>query len=484
MSQPPETSRKFAPRPPALGRAPLAAFPGWIAALGPGIVWMALAQGSGELIWWPYMTAKYGPAFLFLLIPACLLQFPLVFEIGRYTILTGESIFQGFMRLSRPLALILWVLMILSFLWFGAFATAGGTALAALTGFPPDWSERGQTLFWALASIGVFVIAIFLSKIVYVLIERFMTAVAVVTVVGLVWACSADEVLAGIPSFLKALVVPGALARPWESADATKLLTAITFAGLGGFWTLFYSFWLREKGVGMAAESGHIRGIIRGEERIITTHGCLPAEGSEAPSRLGTWLRYLKVDAGIGIFGNIFTTLLTCLLAYTILFPEGLFPQEYKLAVVQSRFFEVKWGVAGGLVFLIIAAAFLSDTWLTTLDSVSRAYAEMITGFFSRARSLFSLSRWYYLVLITLTVVTTVTMFFDAPGPLILISAVIGFIGTVTFTTAILVLNHIHLPRLLPQWAKPSKLSLVLISITCLAYFALAAAYLYLRFSG
>lgn len=35
-------------------------FTGWLVALGPGIVWMALAQGSGELIWWPYLIAKYG----------------------------------------------------------------------------------------------------------------------------------------------------------------------------------------------------------------------------------------------------------------------------------------------------------------------------------------------------------------------------------------------------------------------------------------
>lgn len=39
-----------------------------LACLGPGILWAALAQGSGELSWWPYMTAKYGAAFLGLLI--------------------------------------------------------------------------------------------------------------------------------------------------------------------------------------------------------------------------------------------------------------------------------------------------------------------------------------------------------------------------------------------------------------------------------
>jgi len=35
---------------------------------------------------------------------------------------------------------------------------------------------------------------------------------------------------------------------------------------------------------------------------------------------------------------------MTCLLAYALLFPKGLLPEHYELAVVQSRFFEVSWG--------------------------------------------------------------------------------------------------------------------------------------------
>ena len=100
---------------PAWTQREMSAFPGLIHALGPGIVWMALAQGSGELVWWPYIVAKYGLGFLFLLIPACLLQYPVNFEIGRYTLLTGESIWQGFIRLNRWLALAMWILMTISF---------------------------------------------------------------------------------------------------------------------------------------------------------------------------------------------------------------------------------------------------------------------------------------------------------------------------------------------------------------------------------
>ena len=108
---------------------------------------MALAQGSGELIWWPYIIAKYGLIFLFLLLPACLLQFSIVYELGRYTMLTGKSVFQGFTWLNRYFALVLWLLMTLSFLWIGAFATAVGTSMASLTDFPSGWNQRGQTLF-------------------------------------------------------------------------------------------------------------------------------------------------------------------------------------------------------------------------------------------------------------------------------------------------------------------------------------------------
>src|SRR3970040_780548 len=163
---------------PPYRRAPLPPRPNLLAALGPGVIFMALAQGSGELIWWPYIIAKYGLTFLFLLLPACLLQFPLIYEIGRYTLLTGESIFQGFIRLNRTFAFILWILMTLSFLWFGAFAAAGGTSLAALTDLPTGWSRQQQTLFWAYASMAVFLAAILLSKVVYRLIEVFMWAVA------------------------------------------------------------------------------------------------------------------------------------------------------------------------------------------------------------------------------------------------------------------------------------------------------------------
>jgi Mn2+/Fe2+ NRAMP family transporter len=453
-------------------------------ALGPGIVWMALAQGSGELIWWPYMVAKYGLTFVCLLIPACLLQYPLNVEIGRYTLVTGESIFHGFIRLGRGFGILLWLLMTLSFLWFGAFASAGGTAIAALTDVPAGWSPRGQTLFWGYLTIALFLVAILLSKVVYALVEGFMKVVALVTVVGLLWACLQPDVLAATPAFLRGLVGPTApMPRPWDPADATKLLTAITFAGLGGFWILFYSYWLRDKGSGMAAHVGRITGPRSGHPEPVPTDGWLPPPDESTRGRWERWRRYLSVDALVGIGGNLATTLMTCLLAWALLFPQGLLPQDYDLAVVQARFFEVSWGPSGRIVFLVVAAAFLADTWLATADGVSRMQADIVQTLFPSARRL-ELRHWYFVFLGLLTVVTGWTMLLDAPGPLILTSAVIGFVGTVIFPVALYQLNYRVLAPHLPPWARPRPAERLLLGLSFAAYLGLAIAYLWTTFAG
>jgi hypothetical protein len=171
------------------------------------------------------------------------------------------------------------------------------------------------------------------------------------------------------------------------------------------------------------------------------------------------------------------TTVLTCLLAYALLFPKGLLPQGWELAVVQSRFFEASWGAAGRIIFLVVAAAFLSDTWLATADAVSRIHTDCVYAFFPRSQAI-SPRSWYLIFLALLTAITGATMGFAEPGPLILLSAVIGFVGTVLFSIGLLALNHIYLPRRLPALARPGRLNLVCLCVVCAAYVALAALYL------
>ncbi len=50
------------------------------------------------------------------------------------------------------------------------------------------------------------------------------------------------------------------------------------------------------------------------------------------------------------------------------------------------------------------------------------------------------------------------------------------------FSVGVLVLNHRVLPPLLPRFARPGRAAAVLMGLTCVAYLALAAAYLFETF--
>jgi hypothetical protein len=456
-------------------RAEVPPFPGWLRALGPGVVWLALAQGSSELIWWPYIVARYGLAFLFLLVPACLIQWPVNYAIGRYTLLTGESVMRGLLRLCPPLGLVLWGLLGLSFLWVGAFAGAGGTALAALVDWPEGWGERQRTVLWALVSMGFLLGALLLSRGFYRFIEWFMGAAAGVTVIGLILACADPAVAAALPAFLRGLWAPDLPPpRPWDPGDATRLLTALTFAGLGGFWTLFYSYWLRAKGAGMA---GRLDAAAPGRDARASEAQEEPLVPDRPGGALPRWKRYLLVDSGIGVVGNLITTLMTCLLAYALLFPRGLYPEGYRLAVVQSEFFAARFGGFGRTLFLAVAAAFLCDTWIGTMDTVARLHADLARAALPRLAAV-PARRLYYLFLGIGSALTVLTLPLAEPGTLILLTAVIGFVGTVIYTWALVRLNYVLLPRHAPAIAPRRSWARAALLASCAAYTLLAVLYL------
>lgn len=446
---------------------------------GPALVWLALAQGSGELIWWPYITAKYGLGFLFLLIPACLIQYPINVEIARYTIMTGETLYQGFVRLSRWFAVLVWILMTASFLWFGSFASAGGTALSALTGFPAQFTPDGRTLFWGYVTIALYLTAVFLSRIVYTFIERFMTAAAVVTFAGLLAGLFHPDVWRLIPEFAAGLLIP-APSRPFDPADSERLITAITFAGLGGFWITFYSYWLREKGAGLSQHMGHIAGL-RGKSERILDSGFVPDSSEQSEIEGIRWMRFARVDSSTGLLGNILTTLMTCLLAYALLHPRGLLPEGNDLAVVQAAFFEASFGAWGRILFLVVAAAFLSDTWLATLDAVARIQTDLTYHIVPAARAK-PFHWWYYFYVVLFTAVTVVTMALAQPGALILVSAMIGFVGTVVICAGLFALNFKLLRPQLPPKLRPGAGAALLLAVPSAAYTLLLGAYLYTKF--
>lgn len=105
--------------------------PHWRKMVGPSIILAGLALGSGEFIFWPYLTYKIGFVFFWACMLGVITQFFINMEIERWTLATGESAITGFCRLSRHWA---WVMLVLNFVpwvWPG-WATGASTLFSWL----------------------------------------------------------------------------------------------------------------------------------------------------------------------------------------------------------------------------------------------------------------------------------------------------------------------------------------------------------------
>ncbi len=451
-----------------------------LAMIGPAFIWASFAQGSGELIWWPYLAAKYGLSFIGLLLPACLIQFFVNAEVIRYTALTGEGIWAGFKRLGIWYSIPLFALCFISLLWFGGYASAGGTALYELTHFPPRLSARAGSLFWGYITIAIFSFGMFKSSRVYKLLENFMKAIVGITVIGLAVSLFQQQVFATSKNFFAAFFNPLSVTIPanWDPSDASKLVTALAFAGLGGFFTLMYSYWIKDKGIGMAyyAEKVHTAHSEDDREPFVNS-GLYFDDTWENKKNWQAWKRYLRYDNLFGILINVFTVMITTWLALSLLAPKGIYPAGWKIAVVQSEFFYQWLGAIGKVLFLVIAAAFLGDSWFAAADGASRKFADFTRSHFIQARRK-TFSYWYYFWLIFLIAITCITMPLAKPGILIQIGGVVSIFAFVLFIPVLFYLNYRLLPIKFPRWAAPPVWRAILLAGVWGIYIAIAVGYL------
>lgn len=121
--------------------------PHWTKMLGPSIILAGLSLGSGEFIFWPYITYKSGFTFFWACMVGVLTQFFINMEIERWTLATGESAITGFCRLSRQWAWIMLLLNFIPWIWPG-WATGAGTLVSwTVFGAVPTATETLESPF-------------------------------------------------------------------------------------------------------------------------------------------------------------------------------------------------------------------------------------------------------------------------------------------------------------------------------------------------
>ncbi len=326
--------------------------------IGPGIILAGSIVGSGELIITTGLGAKYGFAFLWLILYSCIIKVFVQIELGRYAISSGKPTLAALDALPGPRWRTHWLVWWWFFMLLATVAQLGGMiggvqqALnLTLPGVPP-WA-------WGVF-IAVSIIVLLLSG-GYVMIERLTTflvvSVTAVTVLGAValqftsFAVSWDQIGKGL--------VPG---LPDHAKATYYAFACFGITGVGANELYYYPYWCVEKGY--ARWTG-------------------PRTDDEAWGRRARgWMRVLQLDAWVSMVVFTSATLAFYFLGAAVLHPKKMDPADSQMIEVLSHLYEESFGSWTVRAFLIGAWAVL----FKTLYVSSAGHSRLTADFFGLAK--------------------------------------------------------------------------------------------------
>ena len=417
----------------------------WKKALGVGIVVMGLAIGTGELIMWPHLVAKFGLSILWGAFVGITFQYFINQEVARQTIATGESFFTYSAR-KFPYLVPVWLISaFLLYIWPG-WATAIGTILSALFGF-------GNYMYWAWASLGLMLVFVFLGKIAYVALERtlkiivptFFSLLVVISFLSL----KSEHIIGAIKGLFNFGFLP-------PEMDIAVFLGATVFAGAGGLLNLCVSLWYRDKGIGMGHYVGKIVNPITGTPEAVSATGYRFEINDENMANWKKWMRFIRIDQGIIFwFLGLTTLVLLSANAFAILTPKGLVPEGLQVAVTQANIFGEYWGVAGYKLFLFMAFLMLFSVMWTVVDALTRIIVDIIyvnsrTGPYQKYLhkiSKVSIHYLYYILIVLFVLLSALLIPLKQPLIFLTISSVLGGFMMALYIPVILYMNNKVLPK-------------------------------------
>ncbi len=424
--------------------------------VGPGAILTAMAIGAGELILWPVLVTQHGYGLLWIIPLALIVQYFWVVESCRWTIVTGESWIQGTGRVpGRGVWVVLWLLaMTVSLIW-PSWAVSSAVALWTFANIATGKSPI-DLVGWGVISYLVCVAALVIPRYVYngLYLASFISMI--VFNVGLIISASVIAINnpASLANALGGLVSFGYVP---QGVDMRLLASAIAWAGLGAMGNAFYSLYVRDKGLGMAAYVGRIPGLL-GKPTTISQLGFLPDVSGDGVLRLRKWVKLLESEAMLFFFiPSLLSLFLFTYLAGALLRPAllagQLSPQDLsgiKAVVMQSKFFEAIVGPVGLYIYLIVAIFVLWSTQIGILDAMARTWADTLTVYSNRVKDL-GIRRTYMLFLSAFTLVGLSVIVSGAfqyqPVELIKLGAYLGMVQQILSIPVTIVVNHFLIPK-------------------------------------
>lgn len=431
--------------------------------IGPAAILLGLSLGAGDWLLGPAVAAAYGPGLLWVCTLSILFQAVLNAEMARYTLATGEPIFTGFMR-QRPgprFWAATYALLHLAQVGWPGWALAGASGLAALLLGRGPRAEDGSVIvglgyLLLLGAAGVVLLgrrayrALEITEwIMMAWILLLLGALGVLFVPRTLWATLAWS-FAGRPLWEPFWLPTAALDRGFDWALVAGFAA---YSGAGGTINAMFTYWLRDKGFGMAGTVGVQPTPVGSQTIPLPREGAIfpPSEANLAKWR--EWWRYLRADLSyLWTVGCLIGMALPVLLALDAV-PRGTDMGGFGAGAVFARQLARRYGAMLWLPALLTALWIFFSTQVGIVEGFARHVTEMLwTGGWRLGAA--GPGWLYYPVLALFVVAGCLAMTVAEPLTLIVISANVAALNFAVLSFHTLRLNRALLPEALrpPRW--------------------------------
>ncbi len=419
--------------------------------LGPAVIALSLAVGSGEWMLGPLAVGQYGfKGIGWVILVSAVLQTFYNVELARFTIATGEPPITAFGR--TPPGYLLWVPLALFCFYLafilGGWAVAAGSSLFALFTGRANLPEELETV---RVLGGVLLFTTFLFVLFGRKIERsleisqaiFMTFVLISLVLVTLAVVPFDYGLKALASF----VIPAA---PPKGADPSLMGALAGFAGLASGLNFMAIGYYRDKGYGMGHKTGYIAGLIGGKKTEIAPSGKIFPEDARNAARWKRWFRYVLIDQwGIFFTGCMIGVMTPCILVgYLASLPGADPPDRASILVYAALQLGQKYGPILFGWALLMGFFILYTTQICILEALTRNVTDAAYGVSARFREWVKHDsrRFYYPIMFVLAVVISILIHLALPVDLIILSANLTNLASMIFPLVMIYLNR-QLPK-------------------------------------
>ena len=448
-----------------------------LAFIGPGLVMIGSTIGTGEWVTGAAVADLYRGALLWVAPVAILSQVMLNTEAMRYTLVTGEPIFTGFMRSKPgPRFWLGWYMCLDILSWLPALAGLSAQILI----FTLNGQQSPDPIMTRVVSAGILLACGILlcfggkiyntlevvlgGKVLFVLIYMLFVTIAFVPI-G-VW----KEVATGM---LNPFNIP-------EGVNWSLIGAVAGFAGIGGMGNILASNFVREKGWGMGAMVGAIGSAFGGHDIKLANLGTIARPTPTARQRFEAWWRVIQRDQfGLWMCGSVVGMLLPCVLGAAYI-KQNYFGQkgpdvEFKAAVALAQDF----GSEAGPVFLILTLLcgfiIMFPGQFSSMDGIARRWCDAIWSGSRRARASapHKVKHLYYsLVGIYVSIgilVYVLGIFGGSPAKMMVFNA---NLANLAITCCLIHTLYVNL-RFLPAPFRPTPLKRIGLCLAALFYFSI-----------